>query len=276
MFATSPAKINIGLNITGKRDDGYHLLESFMLPIPLYDVIEIIENNEREDRLTSLGIVPDVEAKDNLVIKAVRLFRNEFLPSLPFLDLALYKKIPFGAGMGGGSSNAVTVLKMLREEYCPDISDDRLRNIAVRLGADCPFFVSALPQIARGIGEILHPVKDISLSGKYLLLIKPNINISTKEAFSGILISENGGKNLEDCVYLPMVDWQKNIFNSFETSLFPIYPVLREIKDWMLFNGAVYASLTGSGATMYGFSDLPMIDIARERYPDFFTWSCQL
>lgn len=276
MISTSPAKINIGLSITGKRDDGYHLLESLMIPIPLYDIIEIVENDKGHDRLFSLGLVPEVEDKDNLVMRAVNLFREKFFPQMPSLDVALYKNIPFGAGMGGGSSNAVTVMKMLRDKYFQEIANKELRDVVVSLGADCPFFVDAVPQVARGIGEILTSVADFGLSGKYLLLVKPEINISTKEAFSGISVGKNTGGYIEDKIKLPLDKWQGMIYNQFEETLFPIYPILREIKEWMQENFCIYSSMTGSGATIYGISDRPMKEEAKKRFPKMFVWESLL
>ena len=276
MIKTSPAKINIGLEITGKREDGYHLLESLMIPIPLEDIIEVIENNKSTDRLFSFGILPDVRDMDNLVIRAVNLFRDNVYPSLPSLDIALYKRIPFGAGLGGGSSNAVTTIKILRDKYCPALGNEKLKNMVVSLGADCPFFVDQVPQIARGIGEILNPIKNFSLADRYLLLIKPDINISTRDAFCGISINEYKTTYIENNITLPLDKWQGVIQNRFEDTLFPIYPILKEIKEWMLSNGCIFSSLTGSGATMYCISDKSIRDMAKKRFPYFFIWESLL
>lgn len=270
MIAKSNAKINIGLRIIGKRFDGYHLLEGLMIPIPLYDVIELVEKKYYKDKLHLYGIIPPVNNEDNLITKSITLFRTQLFPKLPGIHCALYKNIPFGAGMGGGSSNASTVLKLLRNKYRPDICDEELKCISLKLGADCPFFIKNVPQIARGIGEELSEYKNLDLNSINLLLIKPNINISTKEAFAGINISKQEASPIEDLLSNDITKWQNTIYNQFEQTLFPLYPILKDIKEWMLSNGALYASMTGSGATIYSLNNMDISTKAKEQFPNLF------
>lgn len=275
MIKKAKAKINIGLRIVGKRADGYHLLESLMYPLSLHDIVEIVvrSDDDEEDRLQSFGIITPDEDKDNLVMKAVRLFRERFYPQMPPLDIALYKNIPFGAGMGGGSSDATATMRLLRKLFDIEISDDALREASLMLGADCPFFVEDTPQIARGIGEILTTFDTDEIKNKYLLLIKPSLAISTKEAFAGVKIGIEEEIAIEDILKSNMINWQNKLRNYFEDTLFPIYPELKEIKDWMKDNSAIYTAMTGSGATIFGFFDKDIIELARNRFPDYFVFS---
>lgn len=275
MIEKAKAKINIGLRVVGKREDGYHLLESCMYPIDLHDIIEIIARSDggSSDRLECFGIICPDSKEDNLVMRAVRLFRESFYPQMPYLDIALYKNIPFGAGMGGGSSDATATMRLLKRLFNVEIKDEDLALALLKLGADCPFFAKDSMQIARGIGEKLSPFEIKEIKGKHLLIIKPNIHISTKEAFKGINIESNKEKELEEILNLEMKYWQKELKNSFENTIFPSYPDLGYIKDWMLKEGAIYASMTGSGSSIFAFSKEDLSSKAKEEFPDCFIFS---
>ena len=250
MVSFPNAKINLGLNVIEKRSDGYHNLETLFVPIfELYDVLEIVESDKTT--LQIYGINIDGEIENNLIIKALRLLQKDF--KIPELSCFLKKNIPTGAGLGGGSADAAFMLRMLNEKFLLNISQKKLESYASKLGADCAFFVVNRPSFAQGTGNILSDI-NISLQGKYIVLVKPNIHISTSDAYSKI-IPKKWEINLEKVLNLPISEWKNYLFNDFEKSIFIHYPLLAEIKQKMYDNGAIYASMSGSGATIFGIFD---------------------
>lgn len=243
------AKINIGLNITEKRPDNYHNLESVFYPIPVKDVLEIVESNEEKTQLHISGIEIDGDTNDNLIMKAYRLLAADF--SIPNVDIYLKKLIPFGAGLGGGSADAAFTLKALNELFSLGLSLEQLENYASKLGADCPFFVRNQPTYATGIGNIFEPV-DISLKGTFMVLVKPEVFISTKEAYS-LIKPKKTEVPVKEKIKQPMDTWKNSIVNDFEYSVFPQHPSIEEIKNTLYEQGAVYASMSGSGSSVFGF-----------------------
>lgn len=258
------AKINLGLNIVRKREDGYHDLETIFYPVglhngtpenpqPFCDILEILPGSE-ETKFHFSGNKIDCSPEKNLVVKAADIFADELksrdIPLQPF-DIHLDKHIPDGAGMGGGSADASFTLKLL-DELCGNIlQEDVLIKLAGKLGADCPFFVKNHPVYAEGTGDRMQSV-NVGLSNKWALIVKPPVFISTKEAFSNVT-PERSEKDLRDIISLPIKEWeQAGLKNDFEKSLFPKYPILKEIKEFIRETGALYASMTGSGAALYG------------------------
>ncbi|MCW3805468.1 4-(cytidine 5'-diphospho)-2-C-methyl-D-erythritol kinase [Plebeiibacterium marinum] len=270
MICFPNAKINIGLNITEKRPDGYHNLETLFYPTKLYDVLEIIENKHSSDpyQWSSSGILIDGKAEDNLCIKALNLLKQDF--NIPPLKIHLHKVIPFGAGLGGGSADAAFTLTALNEMFNLKIPTKELIKYASKIGADCAFFILNTPCIATGIGDILTPTA-LNLKGKYLVLVKPDIHISTPEAYSGIspkIPETNLLKNLQ----APVNQWKNTIVNDFENSVFPNHPEIQSIKDKFYGSGAEYAAMTGSGAAVFGiFDNKPEIN-----FPEYFSWQEEL
>ncbi|MEI7420941.1 MAG: 4-(cytidine 5'-diphospho)-2-C-methyl-D-erythritol kinase [Prolixibacteraceae bacterium] len=242
------AKINIGLNILRKREDGYHDLESLFYPIGLKDALEFVENGKNIVNFNSSGIALDIPPEKNIVLKAYRLLQEEH--SLPGLDFHLHKVIPFGAGLGGGSSDAAFLLKSLNEHFELEISAIKLKHLAGRLGADCSFFLENTPCHATGKGEILTPV-DFSLKGSHLLLVKPPFGVETKSAYAGVVPAEFPFDFMK-IILGPVSDWQGMIRNDFEASVFSKYPESGEIKARLTGMGATYASMSGSGSSVYG------------------------
>jgi 4-diphosphocytidyl-2-C-methyl-D-erythritol kinase len=247
MIAFPNAKINLGLFVVSKRTDGFHDLETLFYPIPLNDVLEIVPAGNT--RLFVSGLNIHGEESGNLVLQAYRLLKAKY-PSIQSLHIYLHKAIPLGAGMGGGSSDAATMLKLVNIFFNLGIPEKRLRDYALELGSDCPFFIQSSPCFASGRGEILQPVT-LNLSGYSILLIHPEIHIDTTSAFSGIVPSAPA-QSLKKMIMQPISAWRETLQNVFEISAFKAHPFLGQIKQELYESGALYASMTGSGSTLYG------------------------
>jgi 4-diphosphocytidyl-2-C-methyl-D-erythritol kinase len=243
------AKINLGLNIIEKRKDGYHDIESCFYPIAWEDALEIIEAPKTQFKST--GIAIPGEANTNLCLKAYNLLKADF--ELPNFAFHLHKAIPIGAGLGGGSADGAFTLKLVNQ-YCNlNLTDKQLESYARQLGADCAFFIENKPKYCFAKGDEFEQIK-IDISGKYIVLVNPNIHISTAEAYSGV-VPKQAHKNIREIINQPINTWKGNLYNDFETSLFPKYGLLPKIKTELYQLGANYASMTGSGATIYGLFD---------------------
>lgn len=253
------AKINLGLNVVSKRDDGYHNLETVFYPVPIKDALEVfpMEDGFPSDvrcdlKVTNLFI--DGDEQKNLVVKAYNMIAQDY--ELPRVHVHLYKHIPTQAGMGGGSSNCAYMIRLLNEMFSLGMSDEKMIGYAARLGADCAFFIKAQPAYAEGIGEKLQPIS-IDLSGYKMLVVRPNIPVSTKEAFS-LITPQVPKKNCLDIVRQPIETWKDELVNDFERSVFAIHPEIGRLKEMMYEQGAIYAAMSGSGSSVFGlFSDTP-------------------
>jgi 4-diphosphocytidyl-2-C-methyl-D-erythritol kinase len=240
------AKINLGLSILNKREDGYHNLESVFLPIPITDSLEFIESDEMK---FECNIEIDDE-KSNSVLMAYNLLKEKF--DLPLLAIYLYKNIPIGAGIGGGSADGAFMLAGLNDYYELGLTNQELKEYANKIGSDCPFFIDNKPSFVEGTGEILSEI-DLDLSMYYFAIINPNIHVSTKEAFSNLEIANKNRASLLSVIKnKPIENWKNYIFNDFESSVFKSYPEIETIKENLYQNGALYASMTGTGSTVYG------------------------
>lgn len=250
MITFPNAKINLGLNITEKRPDGYHNLETIFYPIPLEDALEACPRKEGlgSYSLSQSGLSIEGDAENNLVVKAYKLLDETY--HLPPVDIYLHKHIPSGAGLGGGSADAAFMLKLLNQMCSLNLTDDQLEAYAARLGADCAFFIRNQPTYAEGIGNIFSPVK-LSLAGWQLLLVKPDIFVSTRDAFARIR-PRRPERNLRDLISQPVESWKDYMINDFEESVFPQFPAIGDIKTELYHLGAVYASMSGSGSSVYG------------------------
>jgi 4-diphosphocytidyl-2-C-methyl-D-erythritol kinase len=257
MIVFPHAKINLGLSIIGKRPDGFHNLETIFYPIPLRDVLEIVPSEENLFIQTGLTI-PD-KAVDNLVLRAYHLLKKHY-PQIKPLEIHLHKVIPLGAGLGGGSSDAAEIIQLINQFFNLAISSDILSDFASELGSDCPFFMQSVPCFATGRGEVLKPIT-LDISNYSLLLIHPEIHINTGWAFSKI----KPGRpkyNLKESISKPPREWIHTVYNDFELPVFQAHPQLQFIKNQLYAAGAIYASMTGSGSTIYGIfskSELPEI-----------------
>jgi 4-diphosphocytidyl-2-C-methyl-D-erythritol kinase len=248
MIAFPNAKINIGLQILRKRPDGYHNLETVFYPVNIVDVLEIIEARETSLSLSGIALP---EGGDNLCLKAYRLLREDF--TLPDFEIHLHKGIPAGGGLGGGSSDAAFLIKLINDYCSLKLSTEAMKGYAARLGADCAFFIENSPQFAQGIGDRLGPVA-LDLSAYSLVVVTPPVFVSTALAFSGVQ-PRMEGRQLKKHIGGPIEGWKDRIFNDFEGSVFPEFPLIEQIKQELYARGAVYAAMSGSGSSVFGIFD---------------------
>lgn len=266
MISFPNAKINLGLNIVSKRADGYHNIETVFYPIGLKDALEVMPSkNKKTYTLFSTGIDVGATSENNLVIKALTLMGAQ--KYIPNMDIHLLKTIPCGAGLGGGSSNGAFMLRLLNETFSLDYTDEQLHQFAVKLGADCAFFLHNKPAYATGIGDQLEQI-DLSLEQYHLVVVKPDIMVSTQEAYANIVPKEPDVM-LKEIVKLPIHEWRRYMHNDFETSIFKLHPAIAEIKQQLYDNGALYASMSGSGTAVYGFFE----EKSALHFPDCFVWN---
>lgn len=273
------AKINLGLNIVAKRDDGYHNIETVFYPIPLYDALEIKYMGEEFPSdvncdLKVTGNAIDCNETENLVIKAYNLLAKDY--KIPRVHTHLYKRIPSQAGLGGGSSDAAYMIRLLDERFRLNIGNAEMERYAAKLGADCAFFINSEPAFATGIGNEFMPVGEPegNLNGYHIAVVKPSIAVSTKEAYANI-VPKKPKICCRDIVRQPVESWKGLLVNDFEAPVFNKYPQLAEIKNKLYEKGAVYAAMSGSGSCIFGiFKESPShLD---NSFADCFTFTAQL
>ncbi len=272
MITFPNAKINLGLNVGERRSDGYHNLETIFYPVQIEDALEVADLKDSKEvfRLHISGAPFEGDPENNLVIKAYRLLQKTY--SMPPVDIYLHKYIPSGAGLGGGSSDAAFMLKLLNKTYRLQIPDEKMESYAAALGADCAFFIKNKPVFATGIGNIFETIT-FSLSGYYITVVKPDIFVSTREAFSAIK-PEYPIISLKEIIHNPIEEWKELMINDFETSVFSIHPEIKLIKEKLYNLGAIYASMSGSGSSVFGIFKEPQ-DI-RNEFKGSFIWNGQL
>ena len=302
MIVFPNAKINIGLNVVARRPDGYHDIETVFYPVLLQDALEItlmrpLDPAQLRKRIEAgLLVQPDdvfmpfrlrrrkedipccslemtgnefpFVAADNLVVKAYLMLQQDF--DLPSIDIKLHKHIPSGAGLGGGSSDCAFMITLLNRRFNLRMRDSMMERYAARLGSDCAFFISNTPSIATGRGEILNPV-GLSLKGYTVLLVKPDVSVSTAEAYAS-LTPKQPEIPLAEAIRRPVAEWKDCVFNDFETTVFAKYPLLADIKRRLYSMGAVYAAMSGSGSTVYGLFR-ESLDNPADEFPGMFV--CQ-
>lgn len=258
MITFPNCKINLGLWVTQRRTDGYHNIQTVMFPVPWCDILEIVPAGGSETTLEVTGAKVDSALETNLCYRAWRLMAHKY--SIPAVAIHLHKVIPSGAGLGGGSSDASFTLKMLNSMFGLSLGNDVLRSLAVELGMDCPFFIENVSALSTGRGEFLKPVS-ANLDGFHLIIVKPAIHVSTAAAFAGIkpLFREN---SIDEFTSLPVQEWKLNLHNDFENSVFEIYPDILEIKNILYRQGAMYASLSGSGSAVFGLFATPPANLS--------------
>lgn len=268
MICFPNAKINLGLRIVGKRSDGYHDIETVFYPVPLKEALEIVPAGRLA--FTQTGIPVDAPAEKNLVMKAYRLLEKRY--TLPPVAIHLLKAIPSGAGLGGGSTDAAFMLRLLNDFCSLNIPAGELEKLASALGADCAFFIRNTPVFATGTGNIFTPA-GVSLKGYYLGVVKPNIFVSTPEAYSQVKPAVPD-TSLQEIIGSPVETWKGRLVNDFEASVFARHPAIGEIKDALYGAGAVYASMSGSGSSVFGLFKQPVR--LNGRFPGCYVWEGEL
>lgn len=297
MITFPNAKINIGLNIVAKRTDGYHDIETLFFPVNLQDALEVtlkkpldsgvikkrlevgnllhLKTESRYPEIDSvdessyelhlLGDAIEGNPADNLVVKAYKLLAEDF--DIPPVVIHLYKLIPSGAGLGGGSSDAAQMIALLNKRFGLKMKNRCMERYAAQLGSDCAFFIRNKPAFATGRGEILTPV-DLSLQNYFIVIVKPNIFVSTAEAYAGVTPAKPE-VSLRDAIKRPVSEWKNLIVNDFEKSVFAKHPQLQQLKDKMYELGAEYASMSGSGSAIYGIFS-KSVENVEQHFPDMF------
>lgn len=250
MIVFPNAKINLGLNITGVRPDGYHDIETLFYPIPLEDVLEVVPASfdDKEYEFTCTGMPSNFPAEDNLAVKAYLLLKKDY--DMPPVRINLHKQIPAGSGLGGGSSDAAFMLKLLNDLFHLGIPVPRLEEYASMLGSDCAFFIRNQPVFAGGIGDRFTPTS-LSLRGYIIAIVKPEISVSTREAFK-LITTCRPTNSVREAVLRPVAEWKGRLVNDFEDVIFTAHPEIEKLKRQLYRAGALYASLSGSGSSVYG------------------------
>lgn len=254
MLCFPNAKINIGLNIVERRNDGFHNIETLFYPISLSDILEVVVSENASGskcglKVTGQSIPGDPET--NLCVKAYHLLNKTF--ELPPVTMHLHKLIPMGAGLGGGSSDGAYTLTTLNKKFNLGLTGEQLCDHAAQLGSDCAFFIENKPALGTGKGNILQK-KPVLLSDHYMVLVKPNVFVGTAEAYAGVKPSKPA-EPIDQLIKKPIKEWKELIVNDFEKSVFAKHPEIEKIKDLLYISGAVYASMTGSGSAVYGIFD---------------------
>jgi len=251
MITFPRAKINIGLRITEKRPDGFHNIETFFCPVPFCDALEFVLSGDQDngDELVITGIKPGCSTEENLVMKAVRKLRERY--HFPYLKIHLHKAIPAGAGLGGGSSDAAFILKGINRCYGLKLGSNELKEFALELGSDCPFFIDCLPSYATGRGEILVPCEKQLLTDHYLVILNPGVGVDTREAYQNCHPAKPSA-SLPELINLPAGEWRGKIFNDFEEYAFGRHPLIGMLKEELYRAGAFFSLMSGSGSSVYG------------------------
>lgn len=252
MVSFPPCKINLGLNVIEKRSDGYHNLETVFYPIPLKDIVEIIPADSTQ--FIASGITIPGDTSTNLCLKAYELLKSAY--KLPPVEIRLHKVIPTGAGLGGGSADAAHTLRLLNQVFSLQLSNPQLKDYAQQLGSDCAFFIEDKPMLGLGRGEVLEPTQ-LSLKGKFLVLLKPNVHVSTAEAYKGVKPTRSQPGVREIVENMPIQEWRHVLKNDFEESVFKTHPIIRQHKEKLYASGALYACMSGSGSSVFGIFEKP-------------------
>jgi 4-diphosphocytidyl-2-C-methyl-D-erythritol kinase len=266
MIGFPNGKINVGLSVTEKRPDGFHNLETIMIPVEIHDVLEIIISPDKIFSFDSTGIQLTGDFKDNLVFMAYELLKREF--QLSAVKIHLHKVIPTGAGLGGGSSDAAFTIRMINKLFNLGLTIEKMQDYAKKLGSDCSFFIENKTVLATGRGDQFEPM-DLNLADQFIVIVKPDIHIGTPEAYSWIHPSKKE-KSLKELIKSPIHNWQNLVINDFEAEVLKRYSVVKMIRDELYEMGATYASLTGSGSAVFGIFSKPVQP--GNRFTNHFVW----
>ncbi len=255
MISFPKAKINLGLRILRKREDGFHDIETVFYPVGLADALEFVEKGDKgkDDTLTVSGLDIGIQSNDNILFRVLEELRRRY--PVPPLLIHLHKVIPAGGGLGGGSSDAACFIRAISKRYSLGLKDDEMRSIALRTGSDAPFFIDPVPSYATGRGEVLEPVNPV-LKGYYLVLANEGTGVNTREAYRNCMPAPTAHK-LKDLINRPLSEWKDSIFNDFEEFVFERQPLTGELKTAFYRSGALFSSMSGSGSTVFGIFDKP-------------------
>ena len=266
-------KINLGLYVIRRREDGYHDLETVFYPVPLHDNLSIapLRMSDAPYALQIAGAPIAGDAESNLIVKVYRQLCEDY--ELPPLDIYLYKRIPMGAGLGGGSSDAAAMMRLLNDTFSLGMTCEEMEQRVARLGADCAFFIQARPSFATGIGDQLQPI-NLSLKGWTLVLVKPDTFVSTREAYDGV-VPQQPAVPLLEALSQPVETWRAVVKNDFEESVFRAHPEIAAIKETLYDMGATFALMSGSGSTVFGLFRHHMEGLG-EVFPDCFIYQARL
>lgn len=259
------AKINLGLNVVSKRPDGFHNIESVFYPVGWKDVLEILP--AAETSFTSSGIAIPGDASGNLCLKAYQAVAKDF--ALPPVQIHLHKVIPIGAGLGGGSADGAFTIKILNSLFSLGLTEDRMEDYARILGSDCAFFIRNTPVFCYGKGDQFSPVQ-VDLNPYFIVLVNPQIHIGTAEAYAGIVPTQPA-TSVQEIILLPVSQWRGRLQNDFEKSVFAKYPAVEAVKEKLYNLGALYASMSGSGSTVYGIFEQEL-DVRKEFEEGYLVW----
>ncbi len=265
MVTFPPSKINLGLQILSKRTDGYHNISTCFYSFPWTDVLEILPFNSLTFRQTGLAIPGNAE--DNLCLKAYHILKEDF--KIDTVQIHLHKNIPTGAGLGGGSSDAAHTIRLLNALFELDLSAERIMQYASRIGSDCAFFIQDRPMLGSGRGELLE-LANINLKGYYIVVLVPAVHVSTAEAYNGVT-PHIPDSELHELIGMRIAEWRDRLVNDFEMSIFQKYPMLQQLKEKLYSNGAVYASMSGSGSSVFGIFEKEIE--SKNLFRDSFGWS---
>jgi 4-diphosphocytidyl-2-C-methyl-D-erythritol kinase len=261
------AKINLGLHIINKREDGFHNLETLFLPVPWADILEVVPNNTGTINFKNTGLPIPGNADDNFIVKAYHAIKAIY--SIGGVSVHLHKNIPIGGGLGGGSSDVAFFVKGVNELFDLKLSNATMKEIVMPYGSDCPFFIENKPQLGTGIGTTLEPIA-IDLAGHWIALVAPNVHVDTAQAYAHVK-PKKPTHSLKELINQPITAWQENMKNDFEDSVFSQFPAVAQVKQTLTNAGAIYASMSGSGATCYGiFKEKPVIN-SPGNYPNIIT-----
>ncbi len=266
MIVFPNCKINLGLQILNKREDGYHNLATVFYPVGWKDVVEVIRKDDGRQKthyisFSSSGLEVAGDPQNNLCIKAYQLLKKDF-PSLPSVQMHLHKTIPMGAGLGGGSGDGAFTLKLLNDKFQMSLSQQQLIDYALQLGSDCPFFILNQASYATGRGELLEPVA-LDLSAYQFVLVNPGIHVNTGWAFAQLQLKDAPRPDLRTIVQQPISTWKEQLINDFEAPVCKAHPEIATIKEELYNAGALYASMTGSGSTVFGVFELETINLSK-------------
>lgn len=272
MIVFPPCKINLGLHVLHQRKDGFHNIETVFYPVQWNDALEIIEHKGKRKtkaRFRSVGLSIDGPVQENLCMRAYALLDSDF--DLPRVNITLQKNIPMGAGLGGGSSDAASVISLLNQMFSIGLTVKQQERYAARLGSDCAFFIRSQPALASGRGEQLKPIS-LNLNGWYISVVHPGIHVSTAQAYAGVKKrgQTSGNESLEYIIHQPVSAWSKLLHNDFEETVFAAHPAILKLKEKMSETGAIYAAMSGSGSAVFGlFQEQPKLPASLKKMKHF-------